>query len=346
MSKKIIAITMGDPSGIGPEIVLKAITSGKIDGDVLPLIIGDISVFERMKELLKSDISVRVVNGFDGWKRVREEVYRTAGSGNILFYNSRYITDSMDIKIGEVSELSGRASYGYIKVATELAEMGIVDAVVTSPINKESIKLAGVEEAGHTEILATLTASKSTVTMFSVDRLKIFFHTRHVSLKKAIELLTIDGIFNTIDVSSRALKSIGIENPILALAALNPHASDGGLFGDEERVILIPACAKATKAGITVHGPIPADSVFHQCLEGKYDAVVSLYHDQGHIAAKTYDFYRTVSVTLGLPFIRTSVDHGTGFDIAWKGIANPVSMIEAVNMACKLSLKYRPEFIK
>ena len=183
---------------------------------------------------------------------------------------------------------------------------------------------------GHTEIFQDLARAGHVFTMFVVEKLRVFFYSRHVSLRNAIDILSEDGMVEYLTKMNRELKKIGFQTPKIAVAALNPHGSDDGLFGEEEEKILTPAVKAAKGKGLDIHGPIPADSVFHQGLTGKYDAILSLYHDQGHIACKTYDFERTVSVTLGLPFIRTSVDHGTAFDIAGQKIASPVSMKEAI----------------
>ena len=336
----LIAVTMGDPAGIGPEIVVKAvldksISDEYINGHCFPLVVGDKSVIDAVIHRLNLKVNLVAVDeeGLIDLKPEKSVIY---------ILNIGVIKDIEDLEIGKITKLGGKAAYLYIEKSVELAKKNYVKGIVTAPINKESIKLYNIPEAGHTEILSRLTNSSGTVTMFTVDRMKIFFHTRHIPLRKAIESLSVDNIYNSLVLSHKSMLSIGYKNPKLALAALNPHASDGGLFGDEEMRILKPACNKAKQNGINIVGPFPADSVFHQCLEGKYDAIVSLYHDQGHIAAKTYDFYRTVSVTLGLPFIRTSVDHGTAFDIAWKGMANPVSMVEAIISGCKLSKIYRP----
>lgn len=213
---------------------------------------------------------------------------------------------------------------------------GEIDAMATAPINKESIRLAGSHHIGHTELIADLSGSNEPLTMFWVRGVRIFFLTRHLSLRKAIDAIRNSRIVETVFVIDKLLKDIGIRRPRIAVAALNPHASDGGLVGDEEEDELIPAVKELQEKGINAVGPVPADSVFHQAFSGKYDAVLSLYHDQGHIAAKTVDFYGTVSATLGLPFIRTSVDHGTAFDIAGKGIADSKSMEEAIKAAVDL----------
>ena len=246
------------------------------------------------------------------------------------------------LRVGAVTAAAGRAAVSYIERAVQLARAGLVRGIATAPINKEALRAAGYPGSGHTEMLAELFGSGGSVTMFQVKNLRIFFHSRHLSLRAMLDSLDAGGVEKSIVSADACMASIGLERPRLALAALNPHASDGGLFGDEERRILIPACARARERGIDVQGPVPADSVFNLALEGRFDAVISLYHDQGHIAAKTYDFYRTVSVTFGLPVIRTSVDHGTAFDIAWQGKADPVSMNEAIGSCFRLAGRYRP----
>jgi 4-hydroxythreonine-4-phosphate dehydrogenase len=246
------------------------------------------------------------------------------------------------LHIGSVSSLGGRAAASAIERAVDLALEGKIRGIVTGPINKEALREAGYRYIGHTEMLSELSDRRKSITMFAVDRMKIFFHTRHMSLREALDSLSREGVIESIVQARLCLESIGLGKGLLALAALNPHASDGGLFGEEEKNILIPACEECRGRGIRIEGPVPADSVFHHALQGRYEGVVSLYHDQGHIAAKTFDFFRTVSVTLGLPYIRTSVDHGTAFDIAWKGTANPVSMVEAIRSCFELSGRYRP----
>ncbi|MBC7239456.1 MAG: 4-hydroxythreonine-4-phosphate dehydrogenase PdxA, partial [Chloroflexi bacterium] len=232
----------------------------------------------------------------------------------------------------KISVKAGRASAKYIEKAVELASLREVDAIATAPINKEAWKLADVPHIGHTEMLGDLTGVRDPLTMFQVKDLRIFFLTRHVSLRKACDMVKKERVLDYIERCTKALKALGIENPRLAVAALNPHGGEHGLFGDEEMKEIEPAVKEAQKRGFNAYGPLPADSVFWACLSGKYDAVLSLYHDQGHIAAKTLDFHRTVSITLGLPFLRTSVDHGTAMDIAGQGIANPISMIEAIKV--------------
>ncbi len=329
----IIGITMGDPAGVGPEIILKVFEAKRVWDRGIPLVIGDYGVLSEVKKRLGIDTEIVKVDSLSDLKKYE---------GKLPVLDMEVVKDIEGFEPGKISALSGHAAVTYIQKGVELAMEKKIKGIATAPINKETLREAKYHYIGHTEMLAEMSKSKYSLTMFMVDKMKIFFHTRHLSLKKAIEILSINGVLESIKASYKGLKSIGYENPKLALAALNPHASDGGLFGDEEEKILTPACDEAKKMGIDVVGPVPADSVFYFALQGRYDAVLSLYHDQGHIAAKTYDFYRTVSVTIGLPFLRTSVDHGTAFDIAWKGIANPVNMEEAILTCFELSEKYTP----
>jgi 4-hydroxythreonine-4-phosphate dehydrogenase len=237
--------------------------------------------------------------------------------------------------MGRVAAECGAASYSYLETAVRLAQESKVDAIVTGPVHKESWLAAKVPHIGHTEALSTLFQS-SAETLFVVDRLRIFFLTRHVSLQEAIRLISPHRLVELLRHAHVALGWLGIPNPRIAVAALNPHAGDGGLFGDEETTKLLPGVEAATKEGILAFGPLPADSVFHQCAQGEFDAVIALYHDQGHIAAKMRSFFGTVSVTTGLPVVRTSVDHGTAFDIAGQNRADPTSMVEAIKLAARI----------
>jgi len=238
--------------------------------------------------------------------------------------------------------MGGKAAFEYIKTVANLALEKKVDAIATTPINKESLKAAEVPYIGHTEILEDLTNSYNPLTMFQVHNLRVFFLTRHVSLRKACDLVTKDSVYEFITRCIEALRVLGIKNPKIAVAGLNPHSGEHGLFGYEEVDEIEPAVKKAKEEGIDVVGPVPADSVFYFGLKGRYDAVLSLYHDQGHIATKMVDFDRTISITNNMPFLRTSVDHGTAFDIAGTGKAGEVSMVEAI----KLAALYAPNFNK
>lgn len=323
MSKKpLIGITLGDPAGVGPEIVVKALAKAEIYEVANPVIIGEKKILERALELTGLELKLNPVD------TPREGKYQW---GTIDFIDLKNL--EIEIPIGQVNPLAGKAAFEFIKKAIELALNDEIDGVATAPINKEAIHGAGINFIGHTEMFTELTGSKNTLTMFQVQNLRIFFLTRHISLLKACAQVTANRIVRTLFLCEEALHTLGFEKPRLAVAALNPHGGEGGLFGDEEVKEIIPAVEQARARGLRVEGPIAADSVFYLANKGYFDAVLSLYHDQGHIAAKMLDFERTVSVTTGLPFIRTSVDHGTAFDIAGRGVASSISMEEAIKVA-------------
>jgi len=260
------------------------------------------------------------------------------GTLNLLHMDN---VDMAAFAYGKVSAQGGKAAYGYIAKSVELALGGKVDALATTPINKESLKAGNIPYIGHTEILAGLTGSHDPLTMFQVHDLRVFFLTRHMSLREACRAVKRERVLEYIRRCTDALRRLGIENPTLAVAGLNPHSGEHGLFGCEEDDEITPAIEDARKEGYAVVGPKPADSVFHFALNGAWDAVLSLYHDQGHIATKMVDFERTISLTLGLPFLRTSVDHGTAFDIAGTGKVSPLSMVEAVRLAALYAPKFQ-----
>ncbi len=245
-----------------------------------------------------------------------------------------------EVSYGTVQRSAGHIAIGSIEKAVELATNGEVESIATAPINKEAIILAGSKYIDHTTMLSGLTSSKENFTVFETDALRIFFMTKHVSLAVACTQLTRERVRSSISDANECLELLGVKRRKIAVAALNPHAGDGGLFGREELETIAPAIRDSQK-DFDVSGPYPADSVFHRASEGAFDIVIALYHDQGHIAAKMLDFHRTVSLNLGLPFLRTSVDHGTAFDIAGKGMANPVSMVEAIKKAAKYGKSYR-----
>jgi 4-hydroxythreonine-4-phosphate dehydrogenase len=325
MERPVLALTMGDPAGIGPEIVVKAMLDQEVHNMSQSFVIGDVSVVQDALQFSGLTANIRKITA--PWEAQYEY-----GTIDVLDLGLMNVDE---LQYGKVQASCGVAAFGYIKKAIELAMDGSVDAVVTAPINKESLKAAQVPYIGHTEMFADLTGAAEEMTMFSILNLKIFFLTRHVSLAEACRLITKDRVLSGIEKSINALKQLGFENPRLAVAGLNPHAGENGLFGREEMDEIVPAVMEATSRGLNVVGPVPADSVFHMARIGRFDAVLSLYHDQGHIAAKMMDFERTVSVTLGLPILRTSVDHGTAFDIAGKGIASAVSMIESVRVGAE-----------
>jgi 4-hydroxythreonine-4-phosphate dehydrogenase len=325
--RPVIAITIGDPAGVGPEIVLGALRNEEIYNRAIPVVIGSISVLKRCMQYI----------GMTGLEIL--QVDEPAGARGLVG-QVEVIEVSVagldDLCPGKVQAVGGKAADAFIRKACDLALAHQVDAIATAPISKESLRAAGIPKIGHTELFARYLATSHPLTLFVTGNMRVFFLSRHMSLREAIDYITEERVLGMIRRVNKSMQELGFVSPCIALAALNPHASDGGQFGDEEARILLPAILKAKAEGINVHGPIPADSVFHQALEGRFDCVISLYHDQGHIATKTKDFYRTVSVTLGLPVLRTSVDHGTAFDIAWQGKANSLSMETAIFTASDL----------
>jgi len=328
--RAIIAIPMGDPAGIGPEITMKSLAKQEIYDVCKPLVIGDKKVLEKAIKIVGADLTINEVSS------PAEGKYEL-GTVDLINLNN---IDIDKLEYGQVSAQCGQGAFEYIKKAVDLAMAGEVKALATTPINKESLKAANVPFIGHTEMLEALTNTQDPLTMFEVKGMRIFFLTRHLSLKDAIAQMTKERVYDYLIRCDKALQRLGVEPRKIAVAGLNPHSGEGGLFGREEVDEIRPGIEAAVQAGIDAVGPVPADSVFFQALHGRYDAVLSLYHDQGHIAAKMTDFHRTISITNGLPFLRTSVDHGTAFDIAGKNIAESTSMEECI----KLAAKYAPKF--
>ncbi|MEB6062133.1 4-hydroxythreonine-4-phosphate dehydrogenase PdxA [Staphylococcus pseudoxylosus] len=324
-NRQIIAIPMGDAAGIGPEIAVKSLTNKDIYDVCKPVIVGDLDVIRKAVNITKSDVEINNIDDPENG------VYKI-GTIDVIDLNN---IDADNLVYGEVSEKCGEAAYEYIKKSVELAMDKKVSALATTPINKESLKAAKVPYIGHTEILEALSGSEDPLTMFEVKGMRIFFLTRHLSLKDAINQMTKERVHDYLLRCNKALERLGLDDRKFAVAGLNPHSGEGGLFGMEEIDEITPGIEMAKEDGIDVVGPVPADSVFYQALNGKYDAVLSLYHDQGHIAAKMTDFHMTVSITNGLPFLRTSVDHGTAFDIAGQNIAESISMEECIKVAAE-----------
>lgn len=329
MNRPKIAIPMGDPAGVGPEIVVKTAVAKEIQDLCDLVIIGDREVLEKATGICGVNLQIHSIeNVEDG--NYQEGILNVIDLDNI---------DLEKMEYGKVQGMCGKAAFEYIKKSVELAMNHEVDAIATTPINKESLRAGKIDYIGHTEILGDLSHSRDPLTMFEVANMRVFFLTRHMSLRNACDAITKERVLEYIQRCTSALKQLGVSGK-MAVAGLNPHSGEHGLFGYEEVEAVSPAVEEAQKLGYDVVGPIGADSVFHQALQGKYQAVLSLYHDQGHIATKTYDFERTIAITLDMPFLRTSVDHGTAFDIAGKGTVSAVSMIEAVRLAAK----YAPNF--
>ncbi len=332
MNKPLIAVPIGDPAGVGPEITALAVASDEAFAVANVIAVGDKWVMQQAIDITKTDLKINLVAD------PSEGIYEK-GILNLIDLNN---IDPDKFEFGKVSAMCGQAAFDYITKAIFLANEGKVDAVSTTPINKEALKAANVPFIGHTEIFGAQTNTADPLTMFEVHGMRVFFLTRHVSLRQACDMVTKERIIDYVKRCTDVLKTLGVTEGTMAIAGFNPHSGEHGLFGWEEVNEVTPAVEELQKMGYDVVGPIGADSVFHLALQGRYNSVLSLYHDQGHIATKTLDFERTIAITGGMPILRTSVDHGTAFDIAGKNIVSPVSMIEAI----LLGAKYAPGFKK
>lgn len=332
MKKPLIAVSIGDPAGVGPEIVAKSVASGDVFEAADCVIVGDKTIIENAIKIVGEDLTVHVISEPEEGD-YRKGILNLIDLGNV---------DMAKFEFGKVNGMCGKAAYEYIAKCIELANEGKVDAVATTPINKESLRAGGINYIGHTEIFGALTGTEDPLTMFETNGMRVFFLTRHVSLREMLDMITKDRIIDYVKRCMKALEKLGVTDGTMAIAGLNPHSGEHGLFGWEEVNEIMPAIEKLQAEGYKVVGPIGADSVFHQAAQGRYNSVLSLYHDQGHIATKTLDFEKTIAITNGMPILRTSVDHGTAFDIAGKGIVSAVSMIEAILLAAK----YAPNFTK
>ncbi|KRC51944.1 4-hydroxythreonine-4-phosphate dehydrogenase [Leifsonia sp. Root227] len=317
---KPIAITMGDPAGIGPEIVLKV--AAEI-GDRLPLLVfGDVDLLRQTAETLNIPVTVQEVSG-------SVEARNTVGSLPVLTIGKV----PTDLPVGQVSAAAGQAAYDYVATAIEYAMRGEVAAIVTAPLNKEALRLAGFPYPGHTEILAELSGTDDFTMMMASEDLRVVLVTIHEPLREAIQNVTEESILRVTRLANDALLRSGNKSPRIGVAGLNPHAGENGLLGREEIDIIGPAVEKARAEGIDVHGPFPPDTVFLRARKGDFDVVIAQYHDQGLIPFKYLGLEKGVNVTIGLPFVRTSVDHGTAFEIVGKGIADHRSLRVALDQA-------------
>lgn len=325
--KPILGVTMGDPSGSGPEILVKALTAEEVRSVCRPVVVGDAATIRKAAGIVSSGVAIRPIS----------EVSQAAFEAGTLDVLDLHDVDLDSLVYGKVQAMAGNAAYEAVVKAAELALKGEIAAIVTSGLNKEAMNLAGHHYAGHTELLAHLCGVKSVTMMLVAGDFRVSHVSTHVSLREAIERTKKERILDVIRLTQGGLLLMGISHPRIAVAGLNPHSGEGGLFGDEEITEIRPAVEEAAAAGIDVAGPIPPDTVFFHMKGGKYDAVVAMYHDQGHIPTKVLAFDQGVNVTLGLPIIRTSVDHGTVFGKAGKGTARPDSMIEALKLGAKMA---------
>lgn len=336
-NKPLIGISVGDPSGIGPEVTVKALANEEIYEICRPLVISDYKLMEDATRIANVKLKLNRISD-----QIKDGIYEF-GTIDVLDMNN---VDMSKHTYKKVSAENGRSAFEYIKKVIELAMAGKIDATVTGPIHKEALNLAGFHYAGHTEIYSELTKTKDYVMMLVDDNFRIAHVSTHVPLKTACQLVKKERIVKVIKLAYDMLICLDIKNPKIAVAGLNPHAGEGGLFGDEEINEIKPAINSVRQEGIDAQGPFPPDTIFSRARGGEFDAVIAMYHDQGHIAMKTAGFVYVgdgkwssisgVNVTLGLPIIRTSVDHGVAFDKAGDGIANPQSMIQAIKLAVRL----------
>ena len=340
MKKPIIGITMGDPASIGPEISVKALTDAKVLELCNPLLIGDAAVMEdAVKVVCPGQVEIRAV------KSVGEAVFEPG----VINVHDMGLVDMEKLEYGKVSAMCGEAAFRYVEKVIQLAMDGEIDATVTNALNKAAINLAGHHFAGHTEIYAHFTGTKNYTMMLAHENLRVVHVSTHVSLREACDRVKKERVLTCIRIADDACRRLGIESPRVAVAGLNPHSGEGGLFGREEIEEITPAIEEARSLGINADGPVPPDTVFSKARGGWYDIVVAMYHDQGHIPLKVTGFVYDqasgrwsnvagVNVTLGLPIIRASVDHGTAFGHAHQGLANPVSLINAIEYAAKFAI--------
>jgi len=337
--RPLVALTLGDVAGIGPEVVARAWSGDALLSLARPFVVGDPGTMRRAVALVGGGQSVVAIGS-------PEEAEPSTGVIPCLLATDR---DLSGVQPGVVDANAGGAAADFLIVAIDLALAGRIDAITTLPLQKESLRLAGIAHPGHTEILAERCRAPEHAMMLYLARpgategdgkppgLGVLHATLHVALRRVFDLLTVDSIEAKIRLADDALRPLtGGRRPRVAVAGLNPHAGENGLFGDEERTVIAPAVARAAASGIDVQGPIAADTLFRRALDGEFDAVIAMYHDQGHVALKTVGFDRAVNVTLGLPIVRTSVAHGTAFDIAWQGKADTASLIEAVRVAARI----------
>ena len=326
-AKPAIAITMGDPCGIGPEVVVKALADPRVYSSCRPLVIGNGYAIRQAVKLTGLSLQVN-------------EVDDPATGGldpGVVDLVDIHNLNPEDITVGRISPACGKAAMEWVTKAGELALAGAVEALATAPLNKEAASMAGYESIGHMELLQELTGAGTVATMLMAKNLRVVHLTTHRSLRLACDYVKKDRILDFLQLTHDSFVRWGFSRPAIGVAALNPHGSDGGLLGNEEAEEIAPAVAEARERGIAAEGPVPADVVFHRAIQGRYDAVLAMFHDQGHIPVKVYGFEDSITANLGLPFVRTSVDHGTAFDIAGQGIASHTSMLEAIRLAVALA---------
>lgn len=328
--KPIVGITMGDAAGVGPEIIIKSLLSEDVYEWCQPLVIGDAKFLENAKQVVGAeDVTIQSIED------VRDGHF---AKGTVPCIDLDLLPS--DLPVGQVSAESGNAAYQYLAKAIELAKQGDIQAICTAPLNKEALHLGGHKYPGHTEILAQLTDTEDYAMMLSAPSLKVIHVTTHVGIIDAVKQINPARVYSVVKMADDTLKKAGIEKPKIAVCGINPHAGENGLFGyGEEEEKVVPGVERAQAEGVDVQGPLPADTLFFRAVRGDFDIVVAMYHDQGHGPIKVLGLDAGVNITVGLPIIRTSVDHGTAFDIAGKGIADEKSLIEAIRQGVELAPK-------
>ena len=329
--KPVLGITMGDAAGIGPEVIVKALADKRIYELAHPIVIGDKKMMQRALDIVKSDLQLRTVQDIDN-------LQSEFGYIDLIDLNNL----PADLPFAKVDARAGKAAYEYIESAVHLTLKNKIHAIVTAPLNKEALHAGGKNFPGHTEILAHLSKTDDFSMMLTSEKLNVIHVTTHVSIRQACDLIKKERVLTVIELAEEYSKMLGFAEPRIAVAGFNPHAGENGLFGDEDEKEIVPAVKEAQAKGMNVVGPLPPDTVFHRAANlDEFDIVVVMYHDQGHIPIKLLGFDTGVNVTVGLPFIRTSVDHGTAFPIAGQGIADSRSMTEALYLGAKMAnVKY------
>ena len=334
-----VAITTGDPAGIGPEVVLKALADRELLSTARWVVIGDAAILSTVGKQIGLKPPDCIVQG-SAQISAKSSYYKTerqpAGTAQVCLLDLRQLEPSQ-FTIGKLNAMCGSAALEYVRAATRLCLDGQADAMVTAPLNKEAVSLTGQSFTGHTEFIADLSKAAESRMLLVNDYLRVIHVSTHRSLRSACELDT-PRILRTIQLGTEALQSLGFAQPRIAVCGLNPHAGENGLFGSEDLELIVPAIQAAQDMGMICEGPFPADTIFIQAVRGAYDLVVAMYHDQGHVPMKLLDFEHTINVSLGLPIIRTSVDHGTAFDIAGKNRADPSSLKAAMKLAVTMSV--------
>lgn len=327
MNNKIIGVTIGDAAGIAPEIIIKSLNCESLNGAPI-VVIGCLQTLRRaINQGITPELELRAI----------DTINQARFSSGIINVLDEPLEQPEALIPGQVQAMAGDLAFRCIKRATTLAMNGEIAAIATAPLNKEALHMAGHLYPGHTELLAELTHSRDYAMLLYTDRLKVIHVSTHIALRTFLDTLNQQRIETVIGIANHFLRKVGYQTPHIAVAGVNPHAGENGLFGDEEIRIVIPAIQAQQQHGIRITGPCPPDTVFLQAWEGQYDMVVAMYHDQGHIPLKLLGFYDGVNITAGLPFIRTSPDHGTAFNIAWQGMAKSESMEIAIKLAMQLA---------